>query len=124
MDTELSRELEVGRRAFGPEAWVHAHRDGGYVAHPPGILCDQGDMLETEAVVAECNEAVTHPSHYGGDTTYECIKVIDAWGLGFNLGSVLKYVCRADHKGSDIQDLEKAVQYLQFEIEKRRRADA
>lgn len=28
---------------------------------------------------------VNHPSHYGGDTTYEVIKVINAWGLGFDL---------------------------------------
>ena len=31
-------------------------------------------------------ETVNHPEHYGGDTPYEAIKVIDAWGLGFALG--------------------------------------
>lgn len=65
-------------------------------------------------------EQVNHPAHYGGDTTYETIKVIEAWGLGFNLGSALKYVSRADAKGNPIQDLEKAVWYLQREIERRR----
>jgi len=29
-------------------------------------------------------ESVNHPPHYGGDTTYEAIKVIEAWGLGFH----------------------------------------
>ena len=34
------------------------------------------------------NEQVNHPQHYGGeDNTYEAIKVIDAWDLGFSLGN-------------------------------------
>jgi len=33
------------------------------------------------------NEAVDHPAHYGGDTTYEAIKVIEARKLGFCLGN-------------------------------------
>lgn len=62
--------------------------------------------------------AVHHPSHYGGDTTYEAIKVIDAWGVGFCLGSVLKYLCRAGKKTEDrLEDLKKAAWYLQHEIE-------
>lgn len=69
-------------------------------------------------------EAVNHPAHYGGDTTYEAIKVITAWGLGFELGSAVKYICRAEHKGAPVQDLEKAVWYLQHEIEKRKASSA
>jgi Cys-tRNA synthase (O-phospho-L-seryl-tRNA:Cys-tRNA synthase) len=65
-------------------------------------------------------EMVNHPSHYGGDTTYEAKKVIRAWGLGFGLGSAAKYICRAgkkvETKEAQIEDLEKAVWYLQDEI--------
>lgn len=61
-------------------------------------------------------EHVNHPSHYGGDTTYEAIKVIEAWKLGFNLGTVAKYLCRSEHKGAPITDLEKAAWYLNREI--------
>jgi hypothetical protein len=62
--------------------------------------------------------AVDHPSHYGGaDNPYEAIKVIEAWKLGFNLGNAVKYVSRAGKKGSLIEDLEKAVWYLQREID-------
>lgn len=66
----------------------------------------------------EVNEAVVHPSHYGGDTVYEVIKVIEAWGLGFVLGNVVKYVARAGKKSSDteLQDLEKARNYLDRRI--------
>ena len=63
------------------------------------------------------HDPVNHPSHYGGENNpYEAIKVIENWGLGFNLGSVLKYICRAEKKGSLIQDLKKARWYLDREI--------
>ncbi len=65
-------------------------------------------------------ESVDHPNHYGGDTVYECIKVIEAWGLGFNLGNVLKYISRNGKKPNvdAIEDLKKAANYIQFEIKK------
>jgi len=64
-------------------------------------------------------EAVNHPEHYGGsDSTYEAIKVIEAWELGFCLGNVIKYISRAGKKGSKLEDLKKAQWYLNREIEK------
>ena len=63
-------------------------------------------------------EQVNHPSHYGGkDNPYEAIKVIDAHNLDFCLGNVLKYILRAGKKGDKIQDLKKALWYLNHEIE-------
>lgn len=68
----------------------------------------------------EVYEAVDHPKHYGGrDSTYEAIKVIEAWELDFNLGNVVKYISRADYKGSALQDLQKARWYLDREIQLR-----
>jgi hypothetical protein len=62
---------------------------------------------------------INHPAHYGGaDNTYEAIKVIEAWLLGFNLGNVVKYISRAGKKGNKLEDLKKAQWYLQREIEK------
>ena len=62
-------------------------------------------------------EAVNHPQHYGGqDNPYEAIKVIEAWGLGFCLGNVIKYISRAGKKDDTIQELEKARWYLDREI--------
>jgi hypothetical protein len=64
---------------------------------------------------------VNHPAHYGGaDNPYEAIKVIEAWGLGFALGNVVKYVLRAGRKpGVDaITDLGKAQWYLAHEFQK------
>jgi hypothetical protein len=65
------------------------------------------------------SEQVDHPSHYGGDTTYEHIKVVEAWGLGYALGNATKYICRAGRKSADpLQDLEKALWYLQHEVDR------
>jgi hypothetical protein len=62
-------------------------------------------------------EMVSHPSHYGGkDNPYEAIKVIEAWDLGFCLGNAIKYISRAGKKDFIIQDLEKAIWYLNREI--------
>ena len=61
-------------------------------------------------------EAVNHPQHYGGaDNPYEAIKVIEAWALGFCLGNTVKYIARAGKKDATIQDLKKALWYLDRE---------
>ena len=65
-------------------------------------------------------EHVDHPTHYGGkDNLYEAIKVIDAWGLGFSLGNSVKYISRAGKKdpNKEIEDLNKAIWYIQHHIE-------
>ena len=63
------------------------------------------------------NEAVNHPAHYGGaKNSYEAIKVIEAWGLNFNLGNTVKYIARAGRKAELIEDLRKARWYLDREI--------
>lgn len=70
-------------------------------------------------ICLEGAEAINHPAHYGGDTTYEAIKVIEAWKLGFCLGNTVKYIRRADSKGAALEDLKKARWYLDREIKKR-----
>ncbi len=40
-------------------------------------------------------------------------------GLNYHLGNVVKYVCRAGYKYDDIEDLEKAIHYLENEVEHR-----
>ena len=66
-------------------------------------------------------EQVNHPEHYGGaDNPYETIKVVMAWGLGFNLGNAVKYISRAGKKDPKkvVEDLKKAAFYLNYEIER------
>lgn len=63
-------------------------------------------------------EKINHPAHYGGDTIYEAIKVIEAWKLNFNLGNSVKYISRAGKKSKNtlLEDLKKAQWYLNREI--------
>jgi hypothetical protein len=42
--------------------------------------------------------------------------------MGFNLGNAIKYLWRADEKGAPLDDLKKAVWYIQREIAKREKA--
>lgn len=68
--------------------------------------------------IAHQPDNVEHPAHYGGaENTYEAIKVIEAWGLNFNIGNAAKYLCRAGKKGSKLEDLKKAAWYINREIE-------
>lgn len=63
-------------------------------------------------------ESINHPEHYGGDNTYEAIKVIEAWNLDFHLGNVVKYISRAGKKdkSKEIEDMKKALWYLDRKI--------
>jgi hypothetical protein len=63
-------------------------------------------------------ESINHPAHYGGDTVYEAIKVIEAWGLCFHTGNAVKYISRAGKKdpAKEAEDLRKAVWYLERKI--------
>lgn len=62
-------------------------------------------------------ESVNHPQHYGGKSNpYEAIKVIEAWELDFCLGNAVKYISRAGKKDNTVQDLKKAIWYLERRI--------
>ena len=60
-----------------------------------------------------------HPPHYGGEKTYEVIKVLEAWNIDFHLGSAIKYIYRSGKKNvkTEIKDLEKAKWYIQRKID-------
>lgn len=62
------------------------------------------------------NNAI-RPNHYCDGREYEPKDVIRDWNLNFNLGNTVKYIARAGKKDDIIQDLNKAKQYLEFEIE-------
>ena len=64
-------------------------------------------------------DSINHPTHYHRGRI-EVIEFINDQQLNFNLGNVIKYVCREADKGGT-EDLKKAVQYLEFEIERRKR---
>lgn len=68
-------------------------------------------------MIEPASDNVNHPAHYkvGG---IETIDFIEAKGLGYHLGNVVKYITRADIKGNREEDLLKARWYLNREIAK------
>lgn len=72
-------------------------------------------FLTKSSPKAVAKDNVNHPAHYktGG---IETIDFIEAKSLNYNLGNVVKYLTRADHKGNKLEDLKKAQWYLNREV--------
>jgi len=63
-------------------------------------------------------DPVNHPKHYTEHPSgIECIQITEH--MSFNLGNALKYIWRCDLKKDAVEDLRKAMWYIQREIEKR-----
>ena len=60
-------------------------------------------------------DMVNHPPHYTSHQSgIETIQITEH--MNFCLGNAIKYILRADLKGKKIEDLEKAVWYINREI--------
>lgn len=57
------------------------------------------------------------PKHYQNGENYDVIDIVKNYDLNFNLGNVLKYVCRAGKKEDIVKDLKKAIDYLEREVD-------
>jgi hypothetical protein len=62
-------------------------------------------------------DVVNKPSHYAEGRKFEPIAVIEDWGLNYHLGNALKYISRAGRKDDVLQDLRKAVWYIERYVE-------
>lgn len=80
--------------------------------------CNEGLNTLTQRTVKESPEKydyVNHPPHYTRHPSgVECIQITEH--MNFNLGNAVKYIWRSSLKASTVQDLEKAVWYVQREI--------
>ena len=70
------------------------------------------------------HDPVNHPKHYTSHPakcecgrSIECIQIAEHFG--FNIGNSLKYLWRSDLKNDAIEDLKKAVWYINREIQRR-----
>ena len=64
------------------------------------------------------HDTVNKPKHYTSHPSgIDCIQVTEH--MGFNLGNAIKYIWRCDLKKDAIEDLKKAIWYIEREIEKR-----
>ena len=87
---------------------------------PVDIIYKINDIFGGEFMITfeiEEKEMVNHPSHYNMGK-YEAIDVIEDWNLNFNLGNAVKYISRAGHKDDIVQDLKKALWYIDREIQR------
>ena len=64
------------------------------------------------------SDPVNHPQHYRTDSGLEAIEVIEAFFPNdYHLGNAFKYLARAGKKDDEVQDLKKAVWYINRRIE-------
>lgn len=73
--------------------------------------------------VPKASDPVNHPAHYTAHPSgVECIDVVEH--MNFCRGNAVKYLWRAGEKGSAIEDLKKAVWYINREIARLENAGA
>lgn len=106
---ELERDGDSARESFSFDDWMAAE------LKKFADKKKKSESFKTKTITMDHNDPVDHPAHYtsGG---IETIDFIEAKGLGFNLGNVVKYVTRAGKKEDLLQDLKKARWYLDREI--------
>lgn len=105
IEENLSRILEA-TKGQNPEAPTSAWAAAGSTQPPSpvGKATEEFDIIKKAA-------------HYEAGRKYEPKHVIRDWGLNFNIGSAVKYCSRHGKKGDAIQDLEKAREFIGFEID-------
>jgi hypothetical protein len=62
------------------------------------------------------SDPVNHPAHYTQIPGVECIQVTRH--MNFNRGNAVKYIWRCGDKGKPVEDLRKAIWYLEDEIKR------
>jgi Protein of unknwon function (DUF3310) len=92
-----------------------------FKAGDTGIYCEycgraEGGTVHLSAVHERVE--INHPPHYTAHPSgVECIQVTEH--MGFNLGNAIKYIWRADLKGTAEDDLRKAAWYIARELKRR-----
>lgn len=119
--------------AFGIDALEWASLCGKDAWDKGDVYIKNGDVYEKAEVKAELPDVkftdgrfdfpgldrkdIDHPARYGGDTDYECIKVLKAWlnadeYRGFLRGNAIKYLCRLGKKDDCVKELGKSKWYI------------
>ena len=127
-DMEADAQFEKDQDKRRAQGWQGQHVEDKFVSVPVGFNGVTKDDLkkawdsvnkniDKNIIATHHTDMVNQPPHYkmGG---IETIDFIEAKQFGYNLGNVVKYISRADHKGSHYEDLLKARWYLNREIAK------
>lgn len=122
---EIANHYQIPAKFVNQVLWMWRKKNAGIVpikyvhevtkdlvdAH----IKDQHEVVKERVATDADVDMVNHPPHYtvGG---IETIDFIEAKQFSYNLGNVVKYITRADHKGNHLEDLMKARWYLDREI--------
>jgi hypothetical protein len=81
-------------------------------------MLNETDIKDYKELNIPQPDPVKHPLHYTVHPSgIECIQITEH--MGFNLGNALKYIWRCDLKRDAVEDLRKAMWYINRELEKR-----
>ena len=73
------------------------------------------ESSEYDARPCFAEDMINHPPHYAGHPSgVEAIDICEHFN--FSLGCAIKYIWRHDKKGTPVEDLQKAIFYLEREI--------
>jgi len=81
------------------------------------VLDKDGNQRYLDQDIKPSGDSINHPSYYN-QGKIEVIDFLEDQNLDYKLTCVIKYVCRAPHKGKYEEDLKKAMWYLQRSIDK------
>ena len=77
--------------------------------------------MEKTSKEFKSHDPVNHPKHYTSHPSgIECIEVTRH--MSFNIGNAIKYLWRAGDKENKIEDLQKAIWYINDEIKKEQKS--
>jgi len=77
------------------------------------------DLREKLEKVPGVHDSVNSPPHYAEGRKYEPIDVIEDWHLNYHLATALKYISRVGRKKDAVEDIKKAVWFLNRELKRR-----
>lgn len=82
---------------------------------------DEYAKKRRKAIIEE-SDMVNHPTHYTSHPSgIEVIQITEH--MNFCLGNAIKYILRSDLKGKQVEDLKKAIWYINREIDRLERLD-
>lgn len=92
---------------------VKMYKYGAAIQQPMDIEVD----VKPYNIKEQENDPVAHPSHYTRGKI-EVIDYIEDKNFDFCLGNAIKYISRAGYKQNAVEDLRKAIWYIEREIAK------
>ena len=106
----LGRLVEISR--ITPSGYPQFEHNGDYWS-----ICSSGGHADYSATALPGASMVEHPKHYNVHPSgVETIDIIRQ--ESFLRGNIIKYVLRSPYRGKELEDMRKAAQYLQWEIER------